>query len=88
MIFRQVFIFLSILMVAAILLLAQLWPAVHWAWLVLAPLLLISCNDLLQRQHTILRIYPFIGHFRYMFESVRVEIQQYFVESDVDGAPI
>jgi len=31
---------------------------------------------------------PVIGHLRYFFESIRPEIQQYFVESDTNGTPI
>jgi glutamate synthase domain-containing protein 2 len=85
---RRIFILLSVSIVITVLLLAQLWPAVHWLWLVLAPLLLIGCHDLLQKKHTILRIYPLIGHIRYVFESVHTEIQQYFVETDLDGTPI
>lgn len=41
-----------------------------------------------QTRHTILRLYPVVGHFRYMLESVRPEIQQYFVESDINGTPV
>jgi glutamate synthase domain-containing protein 2 len=29
-----------------------------------------------------------VGRFRYLFESVRAEIQQYFVESDTNGMPV
>ena len=43
--------------------------------------------DILLVKHTILRNYPVIGHLRYMLESIRPEIQQYFVESDKDGMP-
>src|SRR5690606_15571656 len=28
-----------------------------------------------------------VGHLRYMFESIRPEIRQYFFESDLDGKP-
>jgi hypothetical protein len=40
------------------------------------------------RRHPILRIYPVIGHLRYLFESIRPEIQQYFAESDTNGQPV
>jgi len=76
----------------ALLLLVALWGA-YWppaAWL-LIPVLVVTAlgiYDLLQRKHTILRIYPVIGHVRYLFESIRKEIQQYFVESDTNGAPV
>lgn len=85
---RQVFLCLGVALIVSVVLLARQWPSVHWAWLMLAPLLLIGLYDLLQKKHTILRLYPVIGHFRYMFEGVRTEMQQYFVESDTDGMPI
>lgn len=85
---RQAFLFLSVSLVAVTVLLGRHWPSAHWAWLVLVPLLLIGLYDLLQKKHTILRLYPVIGHFRYMFEGVRNEIQQYFVESETNGMPI
>ena len=88
MVYRLTFIFLSIILIAILLLLAHRWPNLHWAWLIFAPLFLIGLHDLLQRKHTLLRIYPVIGHFRYIFESFRTELQQYFVESDLDGKPI
>lgn len=78
----------GLVVVATAVLLAQKWPAVNWVWLVLAPLLALGFYDVLQKKHTILRIYPLIGHFRYLFESVRQPMQQYFVESDLDGMPI
>ncbi len=85
---RNLFLILSVLSVVALVTLGLQWPAVHWAWLGVGPLLLLGAHDLWQKKHTILRIYPVIGHFRYMFESVRKEIQQYFVENDLDGMPI
>ena len=43
--------------------------------------------DLVQTRHAILRSYPIIGHARFLLESIRPEIQQYFVESNTDGTP-
>ncbi len=58
-------------------------------WLVLTTfLLLIAVYDVFQSKHTILRNFPVIGHFRYMLEMVRPEMQQYFIESDVTDDPI
>ncbi|WP_132993913.1 FMN-binding glutamate synthase family protein [Gordonia zhaorongruii] len=60
-------------------------------WLFLTvPLLLIALlgtYDLFQRRHSILRNYPVLGHFRYLLELIRPEIQQYFIERDTDGTP-
>ncbi len=40
-----------------------------------------------QKRHTILRNYPLVGYFRYLLESIRPELRQYFWESDLDGRP-
>ena len=57
-------------------------------WLALTiPLLLIAIRDTIQQKHAIIRNYPVIGHLRYFFESIRPEIRQYFIESDLDGKP-
>lgn len=41
-----------------------------------------------QKKHAIRRNFPVIGNFRYMLESIRPEIMQYFVETDTEGKPI
>ena len=63
------------------------WPAALWLFLLIGPLIALGIHDLIQSQHALLRIYPVIGHGRYLMEEVRPEIQQYFVESDINGAP-
>ena len=62
---------------------------VHALWLLVpgAPLIAVGLHDVLQTRHSLLRIYPVIGHGRYLLEEVRPEIQQYFVESNIDGTP-
>lgn len=59
-----------------------------WVLLLTAPIIGIGTWDMLQQKHAILRNYPIIGHFRYILESVRPEIMQYFVETDTEGRPI
>lgn len=49
---------------------------------------LLGYYDMYMSRHTLLRLYPVIGHFRYFFEFIRPEIQQYFVESNINGRPI
>jgi glutamate synthase domain-containing protein 2 len=44
-------------------------------------------RDTRQRRHSILRNYPVIGHLRFLFEFVRIEIRQYFIESDTEATP-
>ncbi len=88
MIFRQLFFIISAIILLSIIACAQIWPFVyHLLWLII-PLILLGLYDILQRQHTILRLYPVIGHFRFLFESIRPEIQQYFVESNTNGMPV
>ncbi|GIW83300.1 MAG: FMN-binding glutamate synthase family protein [Gemmatales bacterium] len=59
-----------------------------FAWLLLlAPLSLLGAWDLVQSQHSLLRNYPLLAHFRWLAEMIRPEIYQYFIESDVDGRP-
>ena len=61
------------------------------AWIgaaaVLAALVLLGCYDLWQPRHAIRRNYPIIGNMRFLFESVRPELRQYFFEGDNDGEP-
>jgi len=67
---------------------ALVWPPALWSLIVLAPLIGLGLHDALQRRRTILRNFPLIGHFRFIFEDVRPEIQQYFIESNIDAFPI
>jgi glutamate synthase (ferredoxin) len=43
--------------------------------------------DLTQRKHAILRNFPIIGHFRYLFEAVGPELRQYIVTSNTEERP-
>jgi len=67
---------------------ASLGPAGWWALAVVAVLLLgVAIHDLVQRTHSILRNYPLLGHVRFLFEDIRPEMQQYFIERNFDGRP-
>jgi glutamate synthase domain-containing protein 2 len=48
---------------------------------------LVGIYDVVQRKHSVLRNYPVIGHFRYLFETVRPEIRQYLLEGDEESLP-
>lgn len=50
-------------------------------------LFLLGVYDLLQTKHAVRRNFPVIGRLRYVFESIRPELQQYFVESNASGRP-
>jgi len=59
-----------------------------WALLaVLLLLLAVGVHDLVQKKHSILRNYPVLGHMRFLLESIRPELQQYFIERNFDGRP-
>ena len=80
--------FVLIIMNAAIIVAGLAGSADPSWWLLLTiPLLLIAIRDIIQTKHAIIRNYPVIGHLRYFFESIRPEIRQYFIESDLDGKP-
>jgi len=57
------------------------------AWLVLLPAALLGLYDLLQTRRSVLRNYPVIGHLRFMLETIRPELRQYFLESDTEATP-
>ncbi|MDQ8850875.1 FMN-binding glutamate synthase family protein [Acinetobacter nosocomialis] len=56
-------------------------------WVVTGALSLLGLYDVLQNRHSILRNYPIMGHFRFLFEDIRPEIRQYFIEADQDALP-
>ena len=65
------------------------YRSIHFAWLALfvAVIVLLGIYDLLQTKHAIRRNFPVVGRFRYLFELVRPELHQYFVESNSSGRP-
>lgn len=85
---RQGFIILSLALLTLVAVWAVYWPAALWLLIPVLAFIALGVYDMRQRRHTILRLYPIIGHLRYLFESIRKEIQQYFVESDTNGEPI
>ncbi len=64
------------------------WSPALWAYLLIAPIVLLGLYDMLQKEHTIIRNFPILGRGRYIMEDLRPKIYQYFVESEVDGTPI
>ena len=86
--FRQIFVSLSILFSALLIFWAYFWIDALFGFLLVGPLIYMGIQDILQTRQSVKRNFPVIGRLRYFFEMIRPEIQQYFVESDVDGAPI
>ncbi|GIV03136.1 MAG: FMN-binding glutamate synthase family protein [Fimbriimonadales bacterium] len=70
------------------LLAAFFYPGALWSLIVVIPLAALGLYDAFQKKHTILRTFPLLGHGRFLFELVRPEIQQYFIETNIDAHPI
>lgn len=62
-------------------------PVFFSFFVVIIPVTLLGFYDIFQTKHTLMRNYPIVGHFRYLLEAFRPEIQQYFIEKDIDGRP-
>ena len=58
-----------------------------WPVIVFLGLVLLGFRDTMQTHHSILRNYPVIGHLRFLFEFIRPEMRQYFIEGDNESAP-
>lgn len=84
---RYIVFTLSVLAIGVFALLTLVSP---WFWLgvVIAVFLVwVGLHDANQARHSILRSYPISGHIRFLLEQMGPEIRQYFIESDIDGAP-
>ena len=84
---KNKFILCSVILIGAIAGISYLWQPMLWLYMLLIPLVIVGIYDLTQAHHSILRNFPVLGHMRFIFEKIRPELYQYFVESDTDGAP-
>ncbi len=55
--------------------------------IVIIGLFVVFLWDVFQKEHSILRNYPLIGHFRYILESLGVYLRQYFYAGDREELP-
>ncbi len=85
---RQIFVFLALSSSTLIIALSYFLPQMLWVFVVVGPIIILGIVDMYQTKQSVRRLHPVIGHFRYVLESFRAEIQQYFVESDLNGTPI
>ncbi|PJA08876.1 MAG: FMN-binding glutamate synthase family protein [Flavobacteriales bacterium CG_4_10_14_0_2_um_filter_32_8] len=86
--YKEKFILLSVALLITIGIISIYWDTILWSLIVIAPVLLLGFSDIIQKKQSIKKNFPVIGHFRYLLESVRPEIMQYFVETNTEGAPI
>lgn len=85
---RKIFVISSIIATLLILVWAYYWIDALFAFVIIGPLVYMGTYDMIQKRQSIRRNFPLAGRLRYFFEDMRPKIQQYFVESDTDGAPI
>lgn len=85
---RTKFIVVSIVILAIQGVCSYFWLPTAITFIVTVPLFLMGIQEMLQKEHTIMRNYPVLGRMRYVMEVLRPKIYQYFVESDTDGTPI
>ncbi len=82
------FFFYSVIIFSFIILCLSYFKTVYlWGLLITLPIVLLGVWDLVQNKHNLLRNYPVVGHFRWIFEHIRPQIHQYLVESNTDGRP-
>lgn len=63
------------------------WRRILVALIITMVLLAIGIYDYFQTKHTLLRNFPILGHFRYLLEFIRPEIQQYFIATNQSDRP-
>jgi glutamate synthase domain-containing protein 2 len=63
----------------------------RWLWSCAAfltvPLSLLGVHDLFQKRHAVLRNYPISAHLRFLLETIRPEMRQYFFEDEKHSQP-
>jgi len=84
---RKEFLIFVIFLLGTIMITGLFLPEVFWSMILIGPILIIGFYDFFQTRHSIRRNFPVLGRFRYLFELIRPEINQYFVESNIDGTP-
>ncbi len=84
---RAIFVTTATSMSAGLAAAAWLWPPAVFGYALVVPLVLLGLADMAQTRQAVRRNFPVIGHARYLLETVRPELHQYFVESDTDGRP-
>lgn len=84
---RKTFWISSILILLFFALVSYFWHPMGYIFILLVPIFIVGVIDATQSKHTILKNFPVAGHFRYLLEMIRPEIQQYFIETYEDGKP-
>ncbi len=64
-----------------------IWGHEKWIPFLAVIVFFVWLHDTLQKQSAIRRNFPVLGNFRYLFEFIRPEIQQYFIANDEEELP-
>lgn len=84
---RDMFFKWGTVLVIATWIVALLIKSYYWIPILLTCLYLVGIYNTAQTKHAILRNFPVLGYFRYFFEGISPEMQQYFIERETDGKP-
>lgn len=84
---KTIFYWTSSLGLLFTLILSYFWLPAAWLLLLIIPYTLLGYYDLYISTHNVLRNYPVLGHLRYVLESIRPEMQQYFVATNQSERP-
>lgn len=84
---RRLFWIISFLLFAFVIIVSQFWEEVQWLLVIIIPVFLLGLYDMIQRKRNVLRLYPVLGHLRYLLQEIRPQIQQYFIETNTNGKP-
>jgi hypothetical protein len=84
---RDKFIRWGIVILVVVWAISLLIKAHYWIPILLTAIYGLGIYNVTQSKHAILRNFPVIGYFRYFFEGISPEMQQYFIERETDGKP-
>lgn len=84
---RNKFLLYGAFLVVSTLIIALLLNNYFWIPILLGSIYLLGIYNVTQSKHAILRNFPVLGYFRYLFEGISPEMQQYFIERETDGKP-
>ncbi len=84
---RKIFVIVSISLILLNIISIFCFPWFLFSLVIIVPLILVGIHDMTQTSQTLKRNFPVLAHARYLFETIRPEMHQYFVESDTEGVP-
>ena len=84
---RTLFVISMLILTGFVVLLGAWKEGFFWLLVPVFAMTAIGFYDILQTKHTILRNFPLLGHGRFLLESVRPEIYQYFIETEEEEHP-